>query len=452
MRLFWRIFAAFWLANIAIIVALAWLTTSAFETEHIPGLGITRLQAALDDQLFRAGRELRRNGVEALKRWMAMSEDVGPVTVYALGADARDLLDRPLPRDVRSALDAHPSDAEIDAPEHVRIRALTTIDNVKYTLAARFDGSFFKRLVWRRSPLFWGHFLIAFVVSALVSLLIAWYVAAPLARIRASARRFAEGDLDARVGEIRFGRSSEVVALAREFDHMGERIEALVESHRRLVRDVSHELRSPLARLRVALELARGGDANEARVSLDRIEREADRLEAMLGQALELSRLETAAPRRLETFALDRLLEDVVTNASYEGAPQGRRVVLGEVAPVSLHGEPDALYSAVENVVRNALTYTAAGTTVEVDSRRVAEDVARIAIEVRDRGPGVAEADLARIFEPFYRTDHARTRASGGTGLGLAIAHRAIARHGGTIDARNADGGGLLVRIVLPIG
>jgi two-component system sensor histidine kinase CpxA len=289
------------------------------------------------------------------------------------------------------------------------------------------------------------------IVSALFALLLAGYVTAPLTRIRDSTRRFAEGDLDARVGRLRFGRSAEVTALASEFDAMAERIKALVESHRRLVRDVSHELRSPLARQRVALELARGADAQQINASLDRIECESDRLETMLAQALELSRLETAVVAARDHVALDALLEDVITNADYEGAPRGRKVVLVECERLELVGSHSALYSAFENVIRNALAYTADGSAVSVRLNRAADHLDHALISVRDHGPGVPEADLVRIFEPFYRVDSARTRSSGGTGLGLAIAWRAIARHGGSITARNAEGGGLEVSIRLPL-
>ena len=326
--------------------------------------------------------------------------------------------------------------------------AVRTRDRGAYAVVAALEGNFLSRLLSRRPSWFWQNVGAAMAMSAVLGLLLAWYVASPLQRIRTSTRRFAEGDLDARVGRIRFGRSAEVVSLAAEFDAMAERIKALVESHRRLVRDVSHELRSPLARQRVALELARDGDAAQVHASLDCIECESDRLEAMLAQALELSRLETAAADAHDHVALDALLEDVILNADYEGAPRGRKVVLAERAHLVLIGSHSALYSAFENVIRNALAYTADGSTVAVRLLR-AGDEARVV--VRDHGPGVPDAELARIFEPFYRTDSARTRASGGTGLGLAIAHRAIARHGGSIVARNAEGGGLEVTIALPL-
>ncbi len=455
-RLFWRIFAAFWSATVVVLVAFAWISTRTFENETIPGLGITRLQAAMDDLLSRTARELRRNGEPDTQRWLRTASGFGPIGVYVFTTDRTELLGRST-----SPMVDHAALAVLDDPlsrdrgeiattgtERLRARPIRTRDGRFYAGVAALEGNFLSRLLSRRPRAFWTNIGVAMVVSALFSLLLAGYVSAPLTRIRKSTRRFAEGDLDARVGHLRFGRSAEIIALAAEFDGMAERIKALVESHRRLVRDVSHELRSPLARQRVALELARGGDAPQVEASLDRIERETNRLEGMLAQALELSRLETATGAADDQVELDRLLEDVITNAAYEGAPRGRKVVLAECARLTLTGSSAALHSAFENVIRNALAYTADGSTVGVRLTRAGNDAL---ITVRDHGPGVADADLVRIFEPFYRTDDARTRSSGGTGLGLAIARRAIERHGGRIVARNPQDGGLEVTITLPL-
>jgi two-component system sensor histidine kinase CpxA len=455
-RLFWRIFAAMWIATVVVLFAFAWITTSNFENEKIPGLEITRLQAAMDDLLSRTSRELRHDGEDDTRLWLRTAAGFGPIGVYVFTADGGELLGRPTSPTVRGAAAAALADPPFgESPngaahgaERLRARAIRTRDGRIYATVAALEGSFFSRLLSRRPRTFWTNIGVAMAVSALFSVLLAWYVAAPLTRIRASTRRFAEGDLDARVGTLRFGRSAEIAALAAEFDGMAMRIKALVESHRRLVRDVSHELRSPLARQRVALELARGGDAAQVTASLDRIERESDRLEAMLAQALELSRLETATGAAADTVALDTLLEDVITNADYEGAPRGRKVVLAQCERLQLTGSHAALYSAFENVIRNALAYTADGSTASVRLVRAGSDAQ---VSVRDHGPGVPDADLPRIFEPFYRVDNARGRTSGGTGLGLAIAKRAVERHGGRIAARNAEDGGLIVEIRLPL-
>lgn len=457
-RLFWRLLAAIWVATVVVLLAFAWITTSRIESEKIPGLDVTRLQAKMDDLLGRTARELRHDGEADARAWLRNTPDFSAISVYVFGADGRELLDRETSARIRDAAGAIlAQEAATEMPranvqsdsERLRARAIRTRDGRTYAIVAVLEGNFFTRVLLRRPGVFWTNLGVAMIVSALFAALLAWYVAAPLARIRASTRRFAEGDLGARVGRLRFGGGAEVTALAAEFDAMAERIKALVDSHRLLVRDVSHELRSPLARLRVALELARGGDMAQIHAAFDRIEHESDRLEAMLAQALELSRLETATTTPRDHVALDELLGDVITNADYEGAPRGRKVVLTESERLPLTGSHAALYSAFENVIRNALAYTADGSTVGVRLHRDAGNNALI--RVRDHGPGVPEAELTRIFEPFYRTDAARTRSSGGTGLGLAIARRAIERHGGRIFARNAEGGGLEVLIQLPL-
>ena len=459
-RLFWRIFAAFWAATVVVLLAFAWITTSNFETEQIPGLGVTRLQAAMDDLLSRTSRELRHDGEDATRKWLRNAADFGSIAIYVFDPEGHEMLARTPPDAIRAAAGevageaaSLPDDGSLPpthGTERMRARAVRVKDAGIYGAVATLEGTFFSRLISRRPRTFWSNIVAAMIVSAAASLMLAWYVAAPLTQIRASTRRFAEGDLDARVGELRVGRSAEMTALASEFDEMAARIKALIESHRRLVRDVSHELRSPLARLRVALELARDGDGKQVHASLDRIESESARLEAMLAQALELSRLETQRRAAQDTVALDQLLEDVITNADYEGAPRGRKVVLADCERQVLTGSSDALYSAFENVIRNALAYTQDGTTVTVRLLRDPRDPRYALVTVRDHGPGVAEPELKRIFEPFYRTDSARTRSSGGTGLGLAIARSAVEWHGGSICARNAEGGGLEVTLRLP--
>lgn len=444
--LFWRIFALFWAVSVALIVSLAWTTTSHFESAKIPGLGITRLQAAMDDQLLRTGVELHRHGVDGLRQWLQSSEGYGPGTIYVVDAQGRDLLGRDLPSAARTALNAAPGS---EIPERVRIHPIHVRgDPVEYRAVAAFGGSFFTRLIWRRPMTFWSNIGIAMLICALASALLASYVSAPLSRIRASARRVARGDLSARVGEVRFGRSAEVLSLAQEFDAMAARLKELVDGQRRLIRDVSHEMRSPLSRLRVALELARGQSNADSATQLDRIEREALRLEEMIGQAIQLSRMETTLPEKMDNVAFDELVADIAADAAYEAQARPCGLRIAQSAPLTVRAEEELLASAVENVVRNAVHYTAPHSEVDLRLDRV-EGQARL--RVRDMGPGVPAADCARIFEPYFRTDAARQRKSGGSGLGLAIAKRAIERQGGRIRASNADGGGLEIEILLPL-
>ncbi len=290
--------------------------------------------------------------------------------------------------------------------------------------------------------------LILFVVTAAVCYVLARSLTSPIRRLRQATHRFAAGDLRTRIGR-RIRGKNELAGLARDFDHMAEKIEALVSGQQQLLRDLSHELRSPLARLNVALELARSKQPGAApEKALDRIALEADRLNEMIGQLLDLTRLTSAIDERIfKPFDLFRLLQKLVADADYEATAAGSHVVLEGEVPAGMQGAEELLARALENIIRNAVKYTAPGSTVQVRLRAGQE---HWHIRVKDQGPGVPEAMLRKIFEPFYRVADARERDSGGTGIGLAIAQRAIRLHQGTVTASNGADGGLQVDIALP--
>jgi signal transduction histidine kinase len=291
------------------------------------------------------------------------------------------------------------------------------------------------------------------LTSGVVCYGLARYLAGPLQRLRASARQLAEGDLTVRVGAAVRNRRDEMGDLGRDFDFMAERIESLVSAQRRLLRDMSHELRSPLARLHVALGLARQRTGPEAGGALDRIELEAQRLNELIGELLELVRLEAAHDVRARTpVDLAALLHEVVADAEFEARGCNREVRLLQCAECMVSGITELLRSAIENVARNAIRYTPEGAAVDIslDCERRADGSWAI-IRVRDRGPGVPAESVNDIFRPFYRVGDDRNRQTGGVGLGLAIAQQALRVHGGTIFAVNALGGGLLVELSLPV-
>ncbi len=243
---------------------------------------------------------------------------------------------------------------------------------------------------------------------------------------------------------------------------MAERIESLLTTQRQLLSDVSHELRSPLARLNVALALARQRSGDEAEGPLDRIETEAERLNVLIGRVLALARLESgAAAPEFVHVDLSRLVADIAVDADFEAKAKEAAVTLAFSEPCSVQGNEPLLRSAIENVVRNAVRYTDSGTDVEIGlafADIVADDsvgdgaASRCAVvSVRDHGPGVRDDQLAHLFEPFYRIADSRDRESGGTGLGLSITERAVRLHGGTVEARNAADGGLIIEIRLPV-
>jgi signal transduction histidine kinase len=292
-----------------------------------------------------------------------------------------------------------------------------------------------------------------FLTTGILCYLLARYFSSPIVKLRAATQQLAEGNLSARVGAANVKRRDELADLGRDFDIMAERIQSLIASQQRLLHDISHELRSPLARLKIALELARQDDEEEARWALDRIEREADRLNDLIGQLLTLARLESKS-LTVDSDAVDlkRLVQEVVQDADFEARNYNRGVQVVASDNCVIVGNERLLHSAIENVVRNAVSYTAEGTVVEVALRCQSDgEEGRAVISVLDQGAGIPQAALAHIFRPFYRVADARDRQSGGIGLGLSISQRAVEIHNGTIEASNASTGGLLVEIHLPV-
>ena len=288
----------------------------------------------------------------------------------------------------------------------------------------------------------WQHLWIIAIVVALCY----WFtfrLTRPLRRLQHAVDRFGRGDLTARVAT---NRRDEVGQVSRTFNQMADRIQTLLAAERRLLLDISHELRSPLARLSVAVELARSKSNDDA--MLDRIEKEAERLGSLVSELLQVTRVEgDPSKQRREPVRLDELIEEIAGDTSIEANAKNCGLNLNQLARVTLPGDPELLRRAIENVVRNAIRYAPEETSVEIDLR-VEEGLAQIC--VRDRGPGVPEAALPRIFDVFYRVEEDRDRASGGVGLGLAIAKRAVELHHGKVYARNASPG-LLVVIELPV-
>jgi signal transduction histidine kinase len=290
----------------------------------------------------------------------------------------------------------------------------------------------------------WARILIATAVSGLVSLGLAALITRPVRRLRRAAQALAAGDLTVRVPA---GGRDEVAALARDFNLMADRVRDLLESQKRLLRDVSHELRSPLARLRVALELAR--KKGDATALMDRFEREADRLESLVGDVLSLARLEARQTRlQRQSVALDELLAAVAQDAAFEAEAAHKQVRTELDAGISVMGDPVLLRSAVENVVRNGVRHTPEGSAVLLRLRRVGNQAQ---IDIEDQGSGVPPGELDRLFQPFTRVGEARDRASGGYGLGLAITRQAMEAHGGRVVAINRPEGGLRISLMLTI-
>jgi two-component system sensor histidine kinase CpxA len=295
----------------------------------------------------------------------------------------------------------------------------------------------------------WPHFPpLAVPVSALVTFVVAYLLTNPVRALRKAFREFAGGNMAVRLPASRsvlpdWG-GADIRTLMIDFNEMADRIQALLAVHKTLLRDVSHELRSPLARLNVALELARE-ETDEPIQALERAELESGRLNTLIGELLSLSHMESIQE-------VSHLIEDSMPDLVFEADGRGSRVVHRQRGETRVLGSAEVLHRALENVIRNAIRYTPPGQTVEIETCiEPVEGLETAVARVCDRGPGVPEESLATIFRPFYRLDAARQAATGGFGVGLAIAERAVIIHRGTIRAHNRAGGGLCVELRFPL-
>jgi len=293
----------------------------------------------------------------------------------------------------------------------------------------------------------WG---VALLVSGLICSLLTRYLTAPILGLREMSQKLAAGDLSARTSSGLIQRQDEIGDLGRDFNAMASRIEELISRQRQLISDVSHELRSPLARLNVALDLGRerkGGDP-----AFEQMEEDIRILDDLIGRLLTIARLDMSASQvPMTDLDLGEVLSQVARNADFESKEPNGAIRLNSTGKCIVRGNAELLHSAIENVIRNAIRYTESGTSIEVRMEpERSSSGAKIRLVVRDYGPGVPESELKNIFQPFYRLTDARDRQSGGTGLGLAIADRVVRIHGGTIRAENAVPRGLSIEIVLP--
>lgn len=463
-RLFWKILAGFWLALIAAAIGV--------------GIGVAlEQQARFDERIAQleaaplaAGRYTRAR----IDETVALLLHAGPqATASILGergprdprrpilvvdAQGRELLGREVPPRLLEQARAealadgngsdgrdqgNDADREDDAFRNAVGRAQLP-DGSEYIVFAgpsRGDGP--------RRPTPWSPWLLVgagLLASLAFAAGLAWYMARPIRLMRSAVRRVARGDLETRIGARLGARRDELTDLGRDFDAMTTQLQALIGAQQRLLHDVSHELRSPLARLQAAVGLAQQ-DPARAGPMLERIERETRRLDELVGEVLALARAEAGPDSGARTEVdVEELLADVADDASFEAETLGRSVTFASTASAPrILGHPELLHRAFDNVVRNALRHTARGTAVEIAAGvRPGE----IEIRIEDRGPGLPAAERDRIFEPFTRVPGSD---GDGFGLGLAIAKRAIEAHGGRIEAREREGGGLSMRIELPL-
>jgi two-component system sensor histidine kinase CpxA len=446
--LFLRLFLSFWAASVLVLVATAGLAWYRFNQIQSVNIDIKELAG-------QASNKLNEGGVPAVQDWILEAERKYPMRhIYIVDPSGSDLFKREMPPPYQSYVDRL-RDAGILGKELPPSRKddpllltplFTDRDGMVYTIMIA--NPHWPINMLRETDVRVILALFALLTSGLVCWWLARYVSRPVVHLQANARSLAAGNLDTHVGQEFSKRRDELGVLARDFDMMAHHIRNLLDSKEDLIRGLSHELRSPLARLRVALGLARRPDADLPK-QLDRIELETERVDTLIGQMLQLSQLRAVEPlTRREPVDLSALVTEIVEDAKLEACGAHKNVVLHMQGPLSTEGDHAWLRSAIENVLRNAIRFTPMHTTVEVN---VVNERATAIITIDDSGPGVPESELERIFEPFHRVAESRDRDSGGTGLGLAITARVVQLYGGSVRALNRSTGGLSVEIRLPI-
>jgi len=436
-RLFWKLFFALWLSIMAFAVVMSWINQTVILQNMVeePGNGydvnLRRFKARLARDLGEGGEQQLIHSLRNLPRGMRNN-------IFILDADGNELLGR-----------EHVIKRLRQDRIKVSRRQVESADGQSYTLIS--TGRKPPRALLAPGPQGVGMRLgVAAIISALVSLLLARYLAAPLGQLSRASRQLATGDLTVRVGTPLAERKDEFGQLAMDMDEMAGRLQVSQQANQRLLRDVSHELRSPLARLRVALEIARSKDQNQVVEELDRIELESERLEKLIDEVLGLLRESTTSQElKMQRFDLAELLQDLVETVNYEIAEGREPIGLQLESTLLLDADRELLWRVFENLLRNALIHSGGSEGIHVSANQVSSK--EILVCVLDSGPGIAETHIKRIFEPFYRVDEARDRNSGGHGLGMAIAASAVRRHGGRISASNRQVGGLEVKVVLPV-
>ncbi|ADW72725.1 MULTISPECIES: HAMP domain-containing sensor histidine kinase [Rahnella] len=434
-RLFWKILLGFWFTFVAITQGL-WVVFAFYNPHEPPESGIARRFVKL--QITSAVSTLHYGGLPALNAMMAdwPQDDrqffsVSPSLLPAKGNTIKDLEPGKIPHEVVQF---------VQGPDGQGYRLKYDVDGLMHEYRPR------RHRDWLNMPppLLW----LGGLGGLLFSAVLAWNLTRPMLQMRKAFGRVAQGDLSVRLFTSMGKRHDELSEVARDFDSMAERLQVLVKAREELLHDVSHELRSPLARLQLAIGLARQNPSN-VESSLSRIEHEAGRLDKMIGELLALSRTESSEIPDEEYFDLYGLVEAVVNDARYEAQLPGVEIAMYPGSPdnmdYTVKGNAELMRRAVDNVVRNALRFSARGQTISVSLAQVEQ---YLQIEVADQGPGVEEDKLSSIFDPFVRV---KSPLSGkGYGLGLAITRKVMLAHEGKVDARNAQPHGLIISLQVP--
>lgn len=444
-RLFWKIFGSLWLAIGAIAFCVDFVVDAMFQAElrRAPDLSIG-YRAELATTLV--ATTLRHADIEGARQLLVEWTGKRELPVLVVNARGEDILARTVPT---PALAQALALLETSTDERYVQRVVTRSGepHVLFVPLLMLPASAPHLHVYRYAESTRAEMFAMLLVSLLFAVGLTWYLYRPIRHLHEANRRFAAGDLDTRVGQLIGDRRDEIADLGRDFDDMAGRVQSTIEAQSRLLHDVSHELRSPLARMQIALELTRQ-TPTKTNEMLERIAYEIERLDKVLGETLTLSRLR-ATPELPgdECFNLVELLVDIVEDARFETANSGRQIELQAHGDILIAGRSELVRSAIENVIRNAIVHTPEGAAVGVGLSSSSPGLATVM--VCDGGAGVPSDELDALFEPFFRGRGGEKAL--GYGLGLSIARHAVEAHGGQVSASNAVGGGLCVSLTLPV-
>jgi two-component system sensor histidine kinase CpxA len=453
-----KIFVWFWIAMIAVGVTLGFVVAKT-EDQSLGSPWRQEQATLMPPQAERIVEVFEQRGPQALRLYEKKGTGPFLIQIHLLDDQGEDLGEKSSSPEIRELARRAQQSGKVEFADDRKIReAAVRVDGPSgrryvYALAINPTLSVPPLLIARpRTQII--RILAVLGAGGFVCFWLARYISSPVSELRAAARALAGGNLRARIASSVCRRSDELGDLGIDFNAMAERMQSVLESQRRLLRDISHELRSPLARLRVALDLAKVDAHSSSLRAHRRIELEAETINDMIGSLLRLSRLDALAdlPHKSQ-IDLAELVQQTADEAALEAVHNGRSVKVLQAESCAIVGNEDLLHSVLENLIRNAMRYTPEGTAVELDlSKQFSAGVWHAILSVSDYGPGVPPAHLIDIFEAFFRVEDSRNRETGGTGLGLSIAQRAVHLHGGTICAVNMARGGLKIEVRLPLG
>lgn len=449
--LYWKIFISFWFTTILIILTTAWAISHIAQKSSQPA----REELFMDSYANAAVATFESGKRSALLKWLKQIGLSRHISLYLLTSNHEIISTQTPPAEIKEIAqnlikDELPSDGIFKSGKISVSHEILSTTGTFYRLAAVSDKpiSFFVQIPWAGLTI---RLILATFFSGLICYLLSLYLTKPLRSLGMAAKSIATGKLNTRVGPLRGHNNDEIAELSTEFDRMAEQLEQLVGAKERLLQDISHELRSPLARLNIAIELARNKTNHAADKEFSRMELESKRLNALIGEILEFARLDKSTTEiDLKPTNLTALLYEVIQDANYEFGQGSERIVMQCQVPYQLYCDQRLIHRALENIVRNALHYSPEDQQVYI-ALKSSDDNKHLHIDIRDNGPGVPEEQLEQIFDAFYRVDTSRTKKTGGYGLGLAIASRALLLHQGNISAHNRKKGGLRIHVSLPV-